>query len=137
MSEISLSFDNLDCAEHVKDSLHRAFRNSMQELGKTGRRAAEERVTARGSVASGDLLESFSTRTIGTGGNYTTILENRASYAKYVNDGVRGIESGVGPHQYTNKKPPIEPLARWAALKLGGYRVNWEQSRIEPIVADD
>lgn len=134
-SAIRFQFTNLNAAQKIRRRVDAALLSSMNELGEVGVKSAQAHITARGAVASGDLLDSFSTRTVGRPGKYLTVVKNHATYAKYVNDGVRGVESGFGTHQYTTKKPPLTPLARWAALKLGGYRVNLERTALEPVPA--
>lgn len=133
MSDIQMAFHNLDAAEKIRDRLDSAFRASMSDLGDVGQDAAEERVRSRGAVASSQLIDGFRNNTVGGNGEYMTEIYNHATYAKYVDEGVRGTISGFGPHQYTTKKPPLAPLAAWANLKLSGYRVDLQENRLVPV----
>jgi hypothetical protein len=129
---LRVTFGNLDAAERIQKKLHHALLQSAQDLGDHAAEGARARIRSRGAVASHQLESGFTVRTVGGPGEYMTVVENHTEYAPYVNNGVRGIESGIGEHQYTTKRPPLAPLAEWAELKLGGYTVDWNQNRLVP-----
>jgi hypothetical protein len=128
-------------SDGLAESIHRkidlALRDSAGDLARAGEKAAAGKIRASGAIDRANMILRLRTETRArpAGDGYTGLVFNDAPYAAYQDRGVRGIYGGVGEYQYSNNRPPLDPLLDWVERNLQGWRISAEGGVLVP--ADD
>ena len=125
MSELEIHIENLhrNIGEEIKRKINRGIVSSIPDLHDEMEDAAQNKITKKRAVFSGELQESFVGSFSPASTGWDVRLRNVADHASYVDQGVRGTRSGTGPHAYTSKRPPLTALLPWVEAKLGSWTI--------------
>ncbi len=106
------------------------FKRTQEELNKFAKYVIQQsrtNLTKGGKSVSGDLYNSLG-YDINVSPNSFSLQFYMADYGEFQDKGVSGTKKRYNTiYEYTNKKPPMQPLADWA--KARGIRLRDEKGR--------
>ena len=100
---------------NLEAELERFFKDVIKESRKN--------LKAKNKLASKDLYNNMSFDVKQNKNSFEASL-NMEDYAKFVDQGVKGVSSGksLSGFKYTNKKPPLKFIRTWLKRKSGAFR---------------
>lgn len=125
MSEIEIRVKRLsdEVGAEIATKIEQAIERSSPKIARGMEEASKARVRNKRAVFSGDLLDSFRWSVWRAEDGLEIRFSNNADHASYIDQGVRGVRAGSGPHAYSTFKPPLASLLPWVDAKLSAWTV--------------